>query len=95
MNNKPGKPFFYWKDTPLSFIEGESIAIALTRSGIIDFGVAQNGQIKSIFCGIGQCQNCIVLVKGRGISEACLTLCQQDMHAQPISETSTCQTGVK
>ncbi len=83
MKNTIPKPYFFWKGTPITFMDGESIAIALARSQISEFGATNSGQVKSIFCGIGQCQGCTVYVKGIGNTEACLMPGQQDLDVEP------------
>ena len=77
------EPFFFWQGSPVSFNADESIAVALLRAGINELGSADDGRIKSMFCGIGQCQGCTVFVGGIGNIEACLTLCQQDLQVRP------------
>nr|WP_321524990.1 2Fe-2S iron-sulfur cluster-binding protein [uncultured Cohaesibacter sp.] len=60
--------FILWDGLPVAFNPGESISDALRRHGL--FAAAP------IFCGIGQCQNCLVLIEGRGVREACLSKCE-------------------
>jgi len=64
---------FLWQGEPIVFSEGESIAVALARSGQRDLGGARGeGDGARYFCGIGACQNCLVLIDGT-VVEACLT----------------------
>ncbi|WP_353475960.1 FAD-dependent oxidoreductase (plasmid) [Salipiger sp. H15] len=63
---------FYWRGQPLPFAPGESVAHALGRAGIAEFGPGPTGTARAVFCGIGQCQMCLVEVAGRS-AEACLT----------------------
>ena len=76
-----------WQDRAIAFQAGESVASALLRAGVIAFGQAPTGQARAVFCGIGQCQNCLVQVDGQ-LAEACLTPCRNDMHILP--ETGAC-----
>ena len=62
---------FSWMGQPVAFREGESIAAALEHVGIRCFGTDDQGLPRRYFCGIGACQNCLVLVVGRTV-EACL-----------------------
>jgi aerobic-type carbon monoxide dehydrogenase small subunit (CoxS/CutS family) len=55
----------FWQGRPVPFTAGESVASALGRAGIRGFG---------LFCGIGQCQGCLVEIDGR-TAEACLSRC--------------------
>lgn len=66
-----------WQGTPVPFLSGESVASALNRAGIRQFG---------LFCGIGQCQGCLVTIKGRTF-EACLTRCQDGVEIDPEGVT--------
>lgn len=65
---------FAWQGTPVPFRAGESVASALGRAGVRDFGV---------FCGIGQCQGCLVRIDGR-VTEACLAQCRDGARVQPM-----------
>jgi len=65
---------FDWKGAAVPFRAGETVASALMRSGVRDFGP---------FCGIGQCQGCLVRVDGR-VTEACLALCRAGALVQPL-----------
>ncbi len=71
---------FYWMEAAITFREGETIAAALRRSGIDDFGAAAGAQHGRYFCGIGACQACLVSVEGCSAVEACLTPARQGMR---------------
>lgn len=73
-----------WNGRDVTFIEGETLAQALNRAGITGFGTGHSGQPHSLFCGIGQCQNCVVIIEGTGPREACLTLCRDGINAKPV-----------
>lgn len=68
-----------WNGAPVPFIAGETLSQALNRAGILKFGAGLSGQSQSVFCGMGQCQNCLVLIEGEGAREACLTLCRDGL----------------
>ncbi len=70
---------FQWNGAMVSFVKGESLSQALSRAGILNFGTGAMGQSRSVFCGIGQCQNCLVVVDDTDPREACLTLCRDGM----------------
>lgn len=63
-----------WQGRPVPFRDDERVASALMRAGISDLGV---------FCGIGQCQGCLVRVDGR-LTEACLARCRDGLQVQPL-----------
>ena len=75
-------PSIYWCGQPLPFVAGESVAHALTRAGVTCFGPSPVGVARAVFCGIGQCQMCLVQIDGR-TAEACLTLCVEGMQLRP------------
>jgi len=68
-----------WNGAPVAFRAGESVASALARAGIRAFGGLPTGQQATVFCGIGQCQGCLVSLEGR-LVEACLTLCRDGLR---------------
>lgn len=72
----------HWQGQTVPFQAGETIASALARAGISRLGVSGAGQDRGVFCGIGQCQSCLVLLEGRAV-EACLTPCRNGMQPQP------------
>lgn len=59
---------------PVPFRPGESVASALIGFGIRDLGGGHTGLRRAVFCGIGQCQGCLVLYAGRWV-ESCLLPC--------------------
>lgn len=69
-----------WNGQKVAFRAGENLASALSRTGMIDLGRAATGQSRALFCGIGQCQNCLVRVGGR-LTESCLLICQDGLIA--------------
>lgn len=71
-----------WQGTPVPFREGETVATALLRAGVASFGPAPAGQLRAVFCGIGQCQGCLVQIGGR-LTEACLTPCRGGLEVAP------------
>lgn len=67
-----------WCGTSVAFQPGESVASALMRAGVQALGAAPTGQVRAVFCGIGQCQGCLIRVDGR-LTEACLLPCRDGM----------------
>ncbi len=72
--------YILWNGQRVAFRAGESLASALARAGVVDLGRAATGQTRVLFCGIGQCQNCLVRVGGR-LTEACLLICHDGLVA--------------
>lgn len=81
-------PVFYWNGHPFGFEPGETVAVALMRAGIRKFGMAPTGQAYSLFCGIGQCQGCLVIEETAGVAEACLLQCQDGMKLSAFVQSS-------
>ncbi|WP_408600446.1 2Fe-2S iron-sulfur cluster-binding protein [Paraburkholderia heleia] len=79
---------FIFNDKTVRFREGETIAAALGRAGCRDFGQAANGQSARYFCGIGQCQGCLVSICGRAPVEACITPAQANTVLTPAFEAA-------
>jgi len=60
--------------------EGMPIASALLENGIRAFRYTpKNGEPRSLFCGIGQCNDCVVVVNGRPNVRSCVTLLEEGM----------------
>jgi ferredoxin len=70
-----------WNGQAVPFVAGETLAQALDRAGFSDLGRSRSGSRLAMFCGIGQCQNCLVIVEDMGPREACRTLCKNGMVA--------------
>ncbi len=73
---------------PLAFREGETIAAALLRAGVNQLGDSANGLQARYFCGIGNCQACLVSINGASPVESCLTPAQRGMQLTPAWQTS-------
>lgn len=57
----------------IAFENGDSVAAALIRSGRKSLRRTRfHGQERSIFCGIGQCFDCLVVIDGLSNQRACL-----------------------
>jgi len=79
----------YWMGDAVAFRAGETVAAALRRSGIDDFGPALGELRARYFCGIGSCQACLVSLNGDALIEACLTPAREGMRlsgALPLAE---------
>jgi aerobic-type carbon monoxide dehydrogenase small subunit (CoxS/CutS family) len=64
---------FDFEGKDIEFENGDSIAAALIRAGIWDFRQSRNvGEPRSLFCGIGHCYDCLVVVDGVTNQRACL-----------------------
>lgn len=59
--------------------QGQSIAAALMASGVRELRTTRfHNEPRLIFCGIGVCFDCVVVVNGVANQRACLVEIQQD-----------------
>lgn len=59
---------------------GEPIAAALLANNIKGFHyTAKRKEPRSIFCGIGQCNDCVVIVNGQPNVRSCITMVEAGM----------------
>jgi len=86
-------PVLFWNQVAVSFDPGETIAAALLRGGVLELGVAVGGMQGRYFCGIGNCQACLVCVDGASPVEACLTPAQPGMHLTPALQAGGLPSG--
>ena len=70
-----GAPFeFFFEGEPLVAYHGETVGAALMAAGIMAFRITRQGaKPRGIFCGIGICFDCLVVVDGRPNVRACVT----------------------
>ncbi|MFD5326020.1 (2Fe-2S)-binding protein [Streptomyces sp. NPDC127092] len=74
-------------DRELPAQEGQSVAAVLWSAGILAWRTTRNGAApRGVFCGIGQCYDCLVTVNGRPNQRACT------VQARP-GDTVTTQEG--
>ena len=71
---------FTFDGRPLTGRKGMPIAAALLDNGIRTFRHTQNrGEPRSLFCGIGQCNDCVVVVNGQPNVRSCVTPLEEGM----------------
>jgi predicted molibdopterin-dependent oxidoreductase YjgC len=82
-----GAPFeFFFEGEPVKAYAGESVGAALVAAGIMTFrSTRQSARPRGIFCGIGICFDCLVVVDGRSNARACVTLAAPGMRVHPQS----------
>ncbi|RJE87407.1 (2Fe-2S)-binding protein [Paracoccus onubensis] len=71
---QPGQPVdFTFNGTAMSGHQGESIASALLRAGILSQRISPRdaGQ-RGYYCGMGQCWECAVRIDGRRTVRSCM-----------------------
>lgn len=69
----------FWNGRSVPLRAGDSVANALMRAGIDPFGRGFAGQGRSVFCGIGLCQGCLIRADGH-LTEACLLPARDGLH---------------
>jgi hypothetical protein len=76
---------FQFDDQPVRAYEGETVAMALWAAGVRQLRTSpvQNGP-RGVFCGMGVCQECAVLVDGRR-AEACNTIVRDGLSVRSLS----------
>ena len=63
--------------------EGETIAAALIASGIKVFRyTVKINEPRSLFCAIGRCTDCVMIVNGRHNIRTCITLVEEGMEIE-------------
>ena len=80
-----GEPFeFSFAGQPVTAYPGETVGTALLAAGITTFRLTrQGGRPRGIFCGIGICFDCLVVVEGHLNQRACLTPAQPGLNVWP------------
>jgi len=84
LNMQEQKPLtFYYNGQPLQAKEGDTIAAALMDNGIRVFRkTAKRGKPRGLFCAIGQCTDCVMVVEGQPNVRTCVTLVKENMHVE-------------
>ncbi len=77
----------FWNGRAIAFGPGDSVATALMRSGVRSLGPRQSGGHYSVFCGIGQCQGCLVRDADGQALESCLRPCIDGCRYHSIMES--------
>ena len=65
---------FRFDGREVPFTPGQSVGAALWASGVRSWRSTRiEGRPRGLFCGIGVCFDCLVVVAGRGDERACVT----------------------
>ncbi|RWR15335.1 FAD-dependent oxidoreductase [Paenirhodobacter populi] len=64
---------FRFEGRALTACAGQTIAAALAQEGILALSQAPSGAARSVFCGMGVCNDCLVTVDGKSGQRACMT----------------------
>lgn len=64
---------------PTTAYVGESVAVALMADGELTMRTTAGGEPRGLFCGMGVCYDCIVIVDGVPGTRACITWVREGM----------------
>ncbi|WP_258083747.1 FAD-dependent oxidoreductase [Thermococcus thermotolerans] len=74
----------YFKGQPIRAYEGETIATALHAAGIRVLNYSANEKRpRGLFCAIGKCSSCLMVVNGIPNVRTCITLVEDGMRIEP------------
>ncbi|AIU69605.1 sarcosine oxidase subunit alpha [Thermococcus eurythermalis] len=74
----------YFKGQPIKAYEGETIATALHAAGIRVLNYSPNEKRpRGLFCAIGKCSSCLMVVNGIPNVRSCITLVEDGMAIEP------------
>lgn len=81
--NKGRKVTFSFDGKELSGYEGESIAAVLKAAGVmVHRYTAKQHKPRGIFCAIGRCTDCVMIVNGVPNVRTCVTPLEEGMQIQ-------------
>ena len=73
----------YYNDQPLEVLEGEPIASALMAAGIRSMRTtAKLHERRGVFCAIGRCTDCMMIVDGIPNTRTCVTAVREGMRVE-------------
>jgi len=73
----------YVDDKPISAIEGDTILTALLAQGIrINRITKKRKEPRGLFCGIGRCTDCVMIVNGIPSVRTCVTFVEEGMRVE-------------
>ena len=67
---------------PVTAYEGESVAALLLAEGITATRVTRGGEPRGVYCGMGVCFDCLVVVDGVPNTRACVTWVRNGMTVE-------------
>ena len=68
---------------PLEAFAGEPIAAALAAAGVRVFRrTSKRGEPRQLFCGIGRCTDCVMVVDGQPNVRTCVTPVREGMRVE-------------
>ena len=75
----------FYNEKPIKAFEGEPIASALMAAGIKSFRTtAKRNEPRGIFCAIGRCTDCMMVVDGIPNTRTCVTMVKDGMKVETL-----------
>jgi len=75
-----GRPVtFIFDGTSVSAFDNETIAVALHGAGVRVLSHSQNSRPRGLYCAIGNCSACMMVVDGQANVKTCITLVREGM----------------
>ena len=75
-----GKPVrFTFDGTAISAFDNETIAVALHGAGVRTLSHSQKHRPRGLYCAIGNCSSCMMVVDGETNVKTCITLVRDGM----------------
>lgn len=75
--------YIYYHDQKIPAVTGEPVAAALYAAGIRTMRYTpKRGQPRGIFCGIGRCNDCKMIVDGVPNVRTCVTPVTEGLHVE-------------
>jgi predicted molibdopterin-dependent oxidoreductase YjgC len=73
MGVQRGNPIQFEVDgRPLAAFEGETVAAALTAASVRVLRTTAKGESRGVFCGMGTCYDCLMVIDGQPSQRACM-----------------------
>lgn len=70
--------------------EGDTVGVALWSENVKALRTTEKeNNRRGIYCGIGNCYDCRVYIKGKGLIRSCLTPLQNDMEIRSEREVNS------
>ncbi|MCB2215757.1 MAG: (2Fe-2S)-binding protein [Desulfobulbaceae bacterium] len=73
---------FYMNKVPVSFVPGQSIAEALLAHGITELRKTVKGRSRGVFCNMGLCGECRVIIDGLPNYYSCQELAREGIFVE-------------
>src|SRR5215204_5878315 len=82
VDGDPPSVVVHFRGRPVPCRPGDTIAAAVTDAGELGCRETPDGSARGIFCGMGVCQECLIVVDGRPGARACMTQVADGMRVE-------------